>query len=119
MSHTDPMSYRNDASITVQDNEENYGTATATKTVYVTDVLPTVTLVKSVDVPTMPEPGGVFNFTLTITNNSVEGVIISDLTDTMYESSDFSECCASRLTTTVSTVVIPYPVGEPLPAPTQ
>ena len=93
VSHTDPMSYRNDASVTVQDNEENYGTATATKTVYVTDVLPTVTLVKSVDVPTMPEPGGVFNFTLTITNNSVEDVIISDLTDTqMYESSDFSEC---------------------------
>ena len=87
------MSYRNDASVTVQDNEENYGTATATKTVYVTDVLPTVTLVKSVNVPTMPEPGGVFNFTLTITNNSVEDVIISNLTDTqMDESSDFSDC---------------------------
>ena len=93
MSHTDAMTYGNWAEVTVEDNEENSGHGHGQQSVEVTDVLPTVTLVKSVDVPTMPEPGGVFNFTLTITNNSVEDVIISDLTDTqMYESSDFSEC---------------------------
>jgi uncharacterized repeat protein (TIGR01451 family) len=81
VSHTDAMSYRNDASVTVQDNEENYATDTATQTVYVTDVLPTVMLVKSVDVSTMAEPGGVFNFLLTITNTSIESVQITDLLD--------------------------------------
>ncbi len=33
VTHTDAMSYRNDASVTVQDNEENYATDTATQTV--------------------------------------------------------------------------------------
>ena len=82
VTHTDAMSYQNDASITVQDNEENYATATATKTVYVTDVKPSVTLVKTVDVPSLPAPGGLFHFTLTITNNSPETVWITELSDT-------------------------------------
>ncbi len=82
VTHTDAMSYRNDASVTVQDNEENYATDTATQTVYVTDVKPTVTIEKSVDIASMPEPGGVFTFKLTITNTSVERVQITDFSDT-------------------------------------
>ena len=68
------MTYGNIASVTVEDNEGTPVNAEATQTVEVTDVPPTVTLVKSVDVATMPEPGGVFNFTLTITNTSPETV---------------------------------------------
>ncbi len=45
------------------------------------DVLPTVTLDKTVDNDSKPEPGGIFNYTLTITNTSVEPVTITALTD--------------------------------------
>ena len=93
VTHTDAMTYGNIASVTVEDNEGTPVTAEATQTVEVTDVLPTVTLVKSVDVASLPEPGGVFTFTLTITNNSVEDVIITELIDTqMGESPDFWDC---------------------------
>ena len=82
VSHTDAMTYGNIASVTVEDNEGTPVNAEATQTVEVTDIPPTVTLVKSVDVASMAEPGGVFNFTLTITNNSPETVWITELTDT-------------------------------------
>ena len=51
-------------------------------TVTVTDVLPTVDLVKDVTPSTLPEPGGAFNYTLTIYNTSVEPVEVTVLTDT-------------------------------------
>ena len=93
VAHTDAMTYGNIASVTVEDNEGTPVTADATQLVEVTDVLPTVTLVKTASPSTLPEPGGVFAFTLTITNNSVEDVIISELTDTqMSESQDFWAC---------------------------
>ena len=84
VSHTDAMTYDNWAEVTVEDNEGTPVSARAEQSVEVTDVPPTVTLVKSVDVATMPEPGGVFNFTLTIKNTSVEPVEITDLTDSQY-----------------------------------
>ena len=46
----------------------------------VTDVKPTVTLTKAVDQTTLPEPGGTFNYTLTVTNTSLEPVSY-ELTD--------------------------------------
>jgi hypothetical protein len=50
-------------------------------TVTVTDVPLTVTLNKTANPTSVPEPGGVFTFTLNITNTSDEQVIITDLTD--------------------------------------
>ena len=44
-------------------------------------VKPTVTLTKAVDKTTLPEPGGAFNYTLTVTNTSIEPVSFN-LTDT-------------------------------------
>ena len=52
----------------------------ATDTAFV-DVLPTVSLAKTVTPASRPEPGGVFTFTLTITNTSTEPVRLTLLTD--------------------------------------
>ena len=79
VNHTDAMTYGNTATVTVQDNEENTATAEADadgrghrrpadRHARQERRRPT----------TMPEPGGVFNFTLTITNTSVEPVEITD-----------------------------------------
>ncbi|MCL4860529.1 MAG: DUF11 domain-containing protein [Caldilineaceae bacterium] len=56
------------------------GPVIATDTAFV-DVLPTVSLAKTVTPASRPEPGGVFTFTLTITNTSTEPVRLTQLTD--------------------------------------
>ncbi len=91
VTHTEFGSYENTASVTVKDNEGNSDTATDTETVTVTDVKPDVALDKTVTPATLAEPGGVFTYTLTITNNSVETVEITALTDTNALS---AECTA-------------------------
>jgi len=52
--------------------------------VTVLDVLPGITLDKSAAPLTMAEPGGDFTFSLTVTNDSVEPVTLTDLTDDVY-----------------------------------
>ena len=83
VNHTDAMTYGNWAEVTVEDNEGTPVTERAEQSVEVLDEPPTVTLDKSVDVDSMTEPGGTFNFKLTITNTSVEPVEIADLTSTL------------------------------------
>lgn len=56
-------------------------TSTDVATVVVQDLPTTVDLVKSADPLTMPEPGGDFNFTLSIHNTSAEPVTITNLSD--------------------------------------
>ncbi len=63
------------------DNEGSDATDSDDATVNFLDVLPTVALVKSVDSAALPEPGGTFTYTVTITNTSVEDVEIVSLTD--------------------------------------
>ncbi len=81
ITHTEAGTYPNDASVTVQDNEGNLASASESETVSVTDVLPAVTLDKSVTPATLAEPGGVFTYTLAITNTAPEAVTITALTD--------------------------------------
>jgi hypothetical protein len=92
VTHADAGAYGNTASVTVEDNEGNSASDEDIAVVEVTDVLPTVELVKSADPTVLPEPGGDFEFTLTITNTSVEAVEITALTDTQSAATDFSEC---------------------------
>jgi len=82
VTQTEAGSYVNNASVTVTDTEGNPAGGTATATITVTDVLPSVTLDKSVTPASLPEPGGDFTFTLTITNTSPETVTITTLSDT-------------------------------------
>ena len=74
-------SYENTASVTVEDNEGNPASDTDSETVTVTDEMPAVMLDKAASPLSLPEPGGVFTFTLTVTNNSVETVEITALSD--------------------------------------
>ncbi len=67
--------------MTVADNEGNTAADTDSDSVTVTDALPAVTLSKTVLPATLPEPGGVFTYTLSITNTSTEAVTITALTD--------------------------------------
>jgi len=53
-------------------------------TVLLTDVLPTVQVVKSATPLTMGEPGGTFTFNVVVTNTSPEPVTITELTDDVY-----------------------------------
>ncbi|MFT3892851.1 MAG: SdrD B-like domain-containing protein [Anaerolineales bacterium] len=64
------------ASSTATFNLENGETV---KCVFTNDPLPTVTLTKTASPQSLPEPGGVFTFTLVITNTSVENVQITGL----------------------------------------
>lgn len=79
--HTTVGGYKNTASVTVQDDDGNSDTDTDDETVRVTDTAPLVTLDKTVDDDAKPEPGGVFTYTLKVTNTSAESVTISALTD--------------------------------------
>ncbi len=63
------------------DNENNKASDEASATVTFNDVKPSVTIEKSVDNATLAEPGGAFNYTLRITNNSVEAITIKSLAD--------------------------------------
>ncbi len=45
---------------------------------------PAITLNKTVDPPTMAEPGGVFAYTLTVHNGSVEAVKLTKVTDSAW-----------------------------------
>ena len=88
LTYPDVGTYQNQAGVWVTDNEYEqtfrHGEATASTSVTVTDAPPTVSLTKTVDATSLPEPGGVFNFTLTVTNTSQEMVWIDDLTDSQY-----------------------------------
>ena len=96
-SHIEAGIYGNTASVTVVDNEGNPATSTDSVSVTVTDVLPSVTLDKSVDIATLPEPGGTFTYTLAITNNSVEAVTITALTDSNTLSTDCTNLIGDSL----------------------
>ncbi|MBI5951934.1 MAG: VWA domain-containing protein [Chloroflexi bacterium] len=91
VTHTDAGTYPNTAEVTVKDNENNEAVDTAAVTVAVTDEKPTVDLTKEVSPLSLAEPGGLFTYTLTIENKSVEKVTITALTDTNTLS---TECTA-------------------------
>ena len=109
VTHTEAGSYDNTATVTVTDNEKNPATDTDKETVKVTDVLPTVDLDKSAKPSELAEPGGVFTFTLKITNTSVENVTITELTDTNALSQECKDLVGDVLTPGQS-VTCTYPV---------
>ena len=81
VTHTEAGAYDNTAAITVEDNEENEASDSDDARATVTDVAPVIDIEKSVSPASLPEPGGEFTYTLTITNDSVEDVTITSLTD--------------------------------------
>ncbi|MCA1684139.1 MAG: hypothetical protein LC708_03315, partial [Actinobacteria bacterium] len=56
----------------------------ARATVTITDVPPSIRIVKSADPLSRPEPGGIFRFTVRVTNTSFEPITITSLVDDIY-----------------------------------
>src|SRR5690606_5701230 len=75
-----PGSHVNTFTAVGADDDGNTDTADWTETVTYSDVAPLVDLTKTADPLTLPEPGGVFTFTLSIHNTSDELVTITALT---------------------------------------
>ena len=70
VTRTEAGDYPNTVSVAATDNEGNPATDSDDASVTVTDVEPTVTIDKSVDKASLPQPGGEFNFTIVIKNTS-------------------------------------------------
>ncbi|MGD8750909.1 MAG: hypothetical protein PVG14_05775, partial [Anaerolineales bacterium] len=74
----------NTLTASAQDDEASIATATASSSVTVLDVLPTIKLTKSVNITSVPEPGDNVDFSITIDNLSVESVAINSLTNDLF-----------------------------------
>jgi hypothetical protein len=87
--YTDAGSYTNIATAYAEDNEGNKVNDTDTKTVTVNDVKPIIELIKTADPLSRFEPGGLFTYTFTVYNHSVEPVWLTEVVDdklgTLYE----------------------------------
>jgi hypothetical protein len=87
--YTDAGSYTNIATAYAEDNEGNEVNDSDTKTVTVNDVLPIIELIKTADPLSRDEPGGLFTFTFTVHNHSVEPVwltkVVDDKLGTLYQ----------------------------------
>ncbi|MFN2503421.1 MAG: hypothetical protein ABR540_04165, partial [Acidimicrobiales bacterium] len=70
------------------DDDGQTVTDTDDATVTLTDVLPTITVVKTADPLTRPEPGGDFDFTVVVTNTSSEPLLLTALNDNVYGNLD-------------------------------
>ncbi|WP_421119358.1 hypothetical protein ACE2AJ_18670 [Aquihabitans daechungensis] len=76
--------------ITLSDDDGNSVTPTDTETVAVTDVLPTIAVVKDNGGATVAAPGGDVEFDVTVTNTSPdESVTLTELTDTIEGGAPF------------------------------
>ncbi len=87
--YTDFGTYVNVATAHAKDNEGNTASDTDTQTVKVNDVLPVIELIKTADPLERNEPGGLFTYTFTVKNLSVEPVMLTKIVDdklgTLYE----------------------------------
>jgi hypothetical protein len=97
--HTAIGEHPNTASVTVENEDGGEASDTADETVEVTDLLPDVTIEKTVEPASRPEPGGAFTFKLVISNPSDEDAIITELED----DHPLSAACLAL-------------IGDPLPA---
>lgn len=72
------------ATATVTGSGGQTATGSDEATVSLTDALPSLSVSKSASPTSRPEPGGNFTFTVVVTNNSVEPVRITSITDSIY-----------------------------------
>ncbi|HVF74310.1 MAG TPA: hypothetical protein VM938_04625 [Acidimicrobiales bacterium] len=76
-----PTAHENTVTAEASDNEGNQADATATATVALTDALPAITVTKTPNPSSMPEPGGDVDFSVAVTNGTAEPVSLYELTD--------------------------------------
>ncbi len=80
--------------VVVTDAEGTTATDTDDATVLLTDVPPTIDIVKTATPLSRPAPGGAFTFTAVVTNTSFEPVTITSLVDNIYGSLNGQGTCA-------------------------
>jgi hypothetical protein len=87
--YTDAGEYPNIVDAWAMDNEENMAHDDDEAMVEVIDVIPMIELVKTADPLSRYEPGGLFTYTFTVYNHSVEPVWLTEVVDdklgTLYE----------------------------------
>ncbi|MFN2231648.1 MAG: hypothetical protein ACK2VA_17905, partial [Anaerolineae bacterium] len=98
--HTNAGTYPNEAGVTVKND---YGEAcdTASASVKVKNVMPTITVVKTADPVEVPEPGGLVTFIVEVTNDSVEcdPVEIMSLVDSIHGDLSTQGTCTDAIGT--------------------
>ena len=78
--------------VVVTDSDGATGTDDDDAVVGISGVDPTVTVLKTADPSSLPEPGGDFPFTVVVTNTSAEDVTITELSDSIYNLADNGTC---------------------------
>ncbi len=58
------------------------------------DILPAITVIKSVNPASLPEPGGVFSFTVRVNNDSNEAITLTTLVDDIHGNLDGQGTCS-------------------------
>ncbi len=86
----------------VTDDDQTTATDFDTATVTLTDVAPTLDVTKTASPTSMPEPGGLATFTVSVWNTSPEAVTVTSLTDTV--GADIANLLASASTTDCDTM---------------
>ncbi|MDO8361417.1 MAG: S8 family serine peptidase [Actinomycetota bacterium] len=79
--HTEAGSYQTTASVGVSNAFDETDSASDNETVSVTDLAPVASVEVTANPTSVPETGGLVTFTLVVTNQSVEPVTISSLSD--------------------------------------
>ena len=79
---------------TAVDDRGQAVTSQARATVTITDVPPSIRIVKAADPLSRPEPGGTFRFTVTVTNTSFEPITTTSLVDDVYGDLNGRGSCA-------------------------
>jgi len=88
--------------VTGVDNDNTTVTDTDDATVSLTDVRPTIAVVKTATPASLPEPGGAFTFNVVVTNLSNESVRITSLTDNVYGNIANQGTCTTAVGTTLA-----------------
>ena len=101
LGHTDDCIKDGDAAIvtaTVVDNEDSSAHGSDMAVVVIKDVLPSILVTKSADPTSLPEPGGMVEFTVRVDNVEAEPTYLVWLRDDVY--GDITDVNNPRLVTT-------------------
>ncbi|MFN2606794.1 MAG: beta strand repeat-containing protein, partial [Acidimicrobiales bacterium] len=89
-----PASQTDTVTVTGTDNEGATVTAQASATVTLTGVAPVITVRKTASPGSRPEPGGIFTFSVLVTNTGINSVTITSLVDDVYGDLNGQGTCA-------------------------
>ena len=94
MTGSQPGQVTDIVTVTAQDDEQTGVSANDDATVTITDVPSVLNVSKSVDKSSLPEPGGAFVYTATISTpaGNVDGIEIESVTDSVYGALDPADC---------------------------